>query len=1233
MIDPGFSIGADPPASARPTERDPEDYWERLVDRLFRHADSPERSFDRRSQPSILLPDRLCRVELSPVDDPRTTLEAYLVKGVGSGVAPMWNRQMRSLLRLRALGHPGLPKLSMGKYDPDEQVAYAVTTLEGRSLAEAGHRWRDDEKLQAVEQFTVLVDALGQLHSIGIHHRNIHLDAVRVFRHDEADDQYRCQLGRFEVSGLLRGLMGMHSGKVDTDAHTAMREMALRPPQDVSAARHLSGLAPELFPYLFGDAATLRTDTATTDVFGLGVIGWEWFCGPIEEVLPEAYARLAEATDRERRAAVEELQQQMRSHLSRTTIPKHLTNLLRHMIERDPGARATAFEAAAALNACWPVLQLTFDLRVQDPPPVVAYMPKEFGRTVRDLFEWIDHDPAEPEGLRELEELLERDLRRAELIHVPGGALGYVRSSTRAPAQKEAEWLLIGERAFWFASFLREPRHDSPPNARVLVIRFVVEKESWGADRLLRVRPRRLVGRVRLVPYRPGQPLGIDTTTSPSWRPLADALRRREKDEGRQFLQSIDFLQEYLETQMRARWYPFERVGSDGQQIIVRHDAGRDRERAKRDDLLDAYLDFPRARPSLGDFVDSLEQMGGEVTLVVGYDRAGRPSFRDGFKVSVTSDADRNLARLTSFDRMRVPAIGWLQEDDRGMSIQLDRQAKARRLLEDRPGLVEQLTDPKAVDVAVQFIDDSSRESLEGEKADAVVRDICTVEPLYALQGPPGTGKSTIATAAIVKYLDHQPYTRLLVTAQSNDALDTIGAKIIECVDPQEVVILRVASRWSEVRHPVVGDYTLEKLQARYQGRIKGSIRARLPPPGPDTSGSKSQEADLLTRWLERVDGNVVELGERLRRAAQITLATCSTSALALDYSRDGAAVFDWVLVEEAAKAWPNELLIPLVQGLRWTLIGDHRQLGAHRREDLERFLEFLSGRGTVGAQRHARLKEQHLRYLNLFGSMFDKLGELPNEEMVPSVTKRPGERAVKEADRNRADDDKPHAVDQLVHQFRMHPDIAEMVGRAFYPSSVQPEAREKATGLPPTVLDSSLVKDRDHGLDTPGYVRRRPLVWVDTSGVRRCGDEPSWSNRGEAEIVAKLASDLDTHRGPLSLAVLSPYRRQLIEIETMAPRLKGRLHTVHSYQGSEADIVIVSLVRDTQRGPSIQANLGFVAQSEIINVMLSRARRLLIVVGSLDHFRDNGETNWQDVILGFKHFGRIEKIAQENTS
>ena len=48
---------------------------------------------------------------------------------------------------------------------------------------------------------------------------------------------------------------------------------------------------------------------------------------------------------------------------------------------------------------------------------------------------------------------------------------------------------------------------------------------------------------------------------------------------------------------------------------------------------------------------------------------------------------------------------------------------------------------------------------------------------------------------------------------------------------------------------------------------------------------------------------------------------------------------FDWVILEEAAKAWPTELALPLVRGLRWAMMGDQIQIGAFGRYDVERFL------------------------------------------------------------------------------------------------------------------------------------------------------------------------------------------------------------------------------------------------------------------------------------------------------
>ncbi|WP_225076843.1 AAA domain-containing protein [Streptomyces sp. CoT10] len=1209
-----------------------QEYWDQLVNRLFSQSPTEGRLFDQRSEPVILLPDRLARVELSSADDPSRLFEAVLFKGIGPGAAPMWNRQLRCLLRLRALGHPGLPILHAGRHDPDERVAYAVTTVQGRSLAEARHRWREDERLQAVEQFAVLLDALSQLHSIGIHHRNIHLGAVRVFRDEELDDRYRCQLSRFEVSGLVRGLMGMRPDPTAPDAHSGLRELTLRPPDGVDRARHLAGLAPELLPYLFGTTATLRTDRATTDVFGLGVIGWEWFCGPVAEILPEHYQRLAAAGADELHTAVEELQQEMRRHLTRASIPKQLAHLLREMIDQNPAARSTPYEAAAALTACWSSVRAAFETRESEGPLLLAYMAKQFGPTLWRHFEWISHDPHSEAGRGELVELLERDLRRAELVHSPRGADGLVSGGLSAEVKRQAEWVLIGERALWFASYLREPRHDDPPDPRVLVIRFVLEKESWAAAPLLRALPRREIERVRLVPYKPGQPLGVDVTAHPSWRPLADPLRRREKAVGREFLQSIDFLQEYQEAQRRARWYPYERVSTeDG--VVIRHDHGRDRDRARRNALLAAYLGLPRARPTLSDFVDGLELDGEPATVMLGRDLNGRPGFHDAVKASATSTADPDVVKVRPETGMAVPHKGWLRSaEEGGTDVQMDRQARARRMLDERPGLIEQLTSPKAVDTAVQFIDGSAGEGLDGT-APAIVRDICTVEPLYALQGPPGTGKSTVATRAVVEYLRRHPYTRLLVSAQSNFALDSLAAKIVKNVDPSEIVVIRATSKRGEVDDKVVADYTLDKVQERYRANIKKSVRARLARDQADDLALESPEDALLKRWMERVDGNAVELGERLRRAAQITLATCSVSAQVLDYSRDGAAVFDWVLVEEAAKAWPNELLIPLVQGLRWTLIGDHRQLGAFRGEELDHFLDHLADQGTEAAQLHAGLKTQHLRYLNIFGSMF-----LP----PAGESEKTGEMA--ESGTSDAGNVTPGPVGRLAYQFRMHRSIAEVVGRVFYPRS-EPDAKkeqlaerrgERSAGLPPTVIDSTYAVDLDHDLTAPPFVVGRPLIWLNTNGLSDCEDEPSWVNPGEAALVASLARQLrprwvDAPEGPGSLAVLSPYRRQLKEIGDMAPELKdaGRLHTVHSFQGREADQVLVSLVRQTQRGASTQSNIGFVGQDQLVNVMLSRARRLLVIVGDLEHFWNHGTDSWRRVVQGVQQFGKVVPVKE----
>lgn len=78
---------------------------------------------------------------------------------------------------------------------------------------------------------------------------------------------------------------------------------------------------------------------------------------------------------------------------------------------------------------------------------------------------------------------------------------------------------------------------------------------------------------------------------------------------------------------------------------------------------------------------------------------------------------------------------------------------------------------------------------------------------------------------------------------------------------------------------------------------------------------------------------------------------------------------------------------------------------------------------------------------------------------------------------------------------------------------------------------------------------------------------------------------------------------------------------TIDNYQGEESDIVIASLTRSNP-----DREIGFMASPERLNVLLSRARDGLIIVGNTHTFtkaRRGGET-WTKLIELLKKNGNI---------
>lgn len=112
----------------------------------------------------------------------------------------------------------------------------------------------------------------------------------------------------------------------------------------------------------------------------------------------------------------------------------------------------------------------------------------------------------------------------------------------------------------------------------------------------------------------------------------------------------------------------------------------------------------------------------------------------------------------------------------------------------------------------------------------------------------------------------------------------------------------------------------------------------------------------------------------------------------------------------------------------------------------------------------------------------------------------------------------------------------------------------------------------------------------------------------------------------PLSFTILSPYSQQVkkikqaIKIASLPKYLypkedikasrknnnSGQIgYTVDSFQGNEADIVVVSLVRNNKKDTAKAEGIGFLKQVPRLNVILSRAERLLVIVGSFNFFQN----------------------------
>jgi ATP-dependent RNA/DNA helicase IGHMBP2 len=170
--------------------------------------------------------------------------------------------------------------------------------------------------------------------------------------------------------------------------------------------------------------------------------------------------------------------------------------------------------------------------------------------------------------------------------------------------------------------------------------------------------------------------------------------------------------------------------------------------------------------------------------------------------------------------------------------------------------------------------------------------------------------------------------------------------------------------------------------------------------------------------------------------------------------------------------------------------------------------------------------------------------------------------------------------------QYRMHETIMGFSSQQFYKNALEADESVRTH----TAVELPGVQDVD--------LVQQPLIYVDTAGT---GYDEQWNellesreNEGEARLAMQLYQKLRESGLPAkSIGILTPYVAQVRLLKSLANDRAVEIGSVDGFQGREKEAIIVSLVRSNEQG-----EVGFLNDIRRMNVAMTRARRLLIVIG-----------------------------------
>lgn len=563
-----------------------------------------------------------------------------------------------------------------------------------------------------------------------------------------------------------------------------------------------------------------------------------------------------------------------------------------------------------------------------------------------------------------------------------------------------------------------------------------------------------------------------------------------------------------------------------------------------------------------------------------------------------------NEFRIKEGDYIQFPAMGEAMELMR-QRIAMNRILKPASKYNPspiNPNLPNFIFDPKYAADTVVNIDDAKEDirlhkigNLNEKQLEAVTKSVLAKD-LALIQGPPGTGKTTVIAEIIWQEIRKNPECRILLTSQTNLAVDNALERLQGQAGIRPVRIGRPEKLEPEGRR-----FSLPIIKSWTEGLDKYSVREDLVLDATDNASeiwidriaskvsNDSKYAEAVSAWKAELNAkdkhSRIEFSHLYKSNVNLVAATCSICGSPDFYysytdmfgeCERNNMYFDIVIMDEASKATPLEMAVPLVLGKKVIVIGDHKQLPPMMDENtIDSALEKINKKNLA-----EKLQKAESQFKRLF-------------EAAAKVRKT--------------------VVATLDTQYRMHEKIMNTI-KQFYQEELAATGGLKC-GIVETmdIQDLSNKGSRWHGISINPIINPNThAVWIDVK-TPETALNPGYKNKGELEaidLILKALEQADGYKDFLQsqskpedkeIGIITFYSAQSREIKKKYKGKAYRMDVVDRFQGMERNIVIVSTVRSNAKN-----NIGFAKEIERINVAFSRARRLLIVVGNKSQFESN---------------------------